>query len=540
MRSSSTCVKARFRCSALVVASTLYGHFAFGQPSLTSPPELLLRSGDQASDTSVTPQLDVYPWYMLVPIGVSPGEAGAIALSSPSYRKHEALISYIQSPNNSIRYPSILLDDSGVPLFESRVSLPTVNGISFSAGMDGPIGIGLYDSLIESGAPYFSEGDTVSGISQARELTFLGSTSAGVILSNVTKATHYADTSGNYTVFGERLFKVAPPAPPIDITPVLIDDQILGQIGIAERDGISISSSISRYGNRMALVVREAAAGFRELLVLDNDVYRPQGNAIATGESVILPDEATPSYWVRIRQTQSTGSGWIGVLGEVASSAIDVSTASRSNLSVGASEVRDVILIGPDFRLATGWVVDGYVITGPIQSFAMNDSGDYAAIVKMNPGNGYGIVGCGGVLLEPRGYVDADGDTDPDFYEEVSGFLGSRSLSITDRYPDGSYDILFTAYLDRHATDTIEDDVMGLMRLNSEPCSGVISCQADINGNGIADPADFSSFLQIFTPCLETPVGANCDPLRADQNNDGQVTPADFTAWVNNYEAGCN
>lgn len=540
MESKPTRLSAPINRTILCFLVTAWSSSLSAQPSLVNPPQLLLRSGDRVSDTAATPQLDVYPMYFLTPVGVSPGDAGAVTFSSTSFGNHQAPISYIYAPDSITKHPTILLDDSGIPLFESRVSLATANGISFSAGVDGPTGIGLNDALVESGVPYFSEGDTINGISQAYELSFLSSRSTGVSLVNVTQGTHYADQNGNYTVYRERLFQVAPPAAPIDITPAQINDAVVGPISIADRDGVSLASSMSRYGTRTALVVREGAAGFREWLVLDDSIYRPEGNTIATGETITLPNEAVPSYWLRIRQTQATGGGWIGVLGELSSSSIDTSTASRASLSGGAAGTRDALLIGPDFRLVSGWVVDGYTITGPIQSFAMNDSGDFAAIVKMNPGNGFGIVGCSGVLLEPRGYVDADGDTDPDFYEEVAGFLGNQNLAISDRYPDGSYDILVTAYLDRLVTDTLEDDAMGLLRINSVPCSGIISCPADINGNGITDPADFSSFLQIFNPCLQTPVGAGCDPLRADQNYDGVVTPADFSAWVSNYETGCN
>lgn len=55
------------------------------------------------------------------------------------------------------------------------------------------------------------------------------------------------------------------------------------------------------------------------------------------------------------------------------------------------------------------------------------------------------------------------------------------------------------------------------------------ACIADVNGDGVLSPADFSAWIAAYSAQ---------DP-RADQNLDGMVTPADFSAWVANYNAGC-
>lgn len=52
---------------------------------------------------------------------------------------------------------------------------------------------------------------------------------------------------------------------------------------------------------------------------------------------------------------------------------------------------------------------------------------------------------------------------------------------------------------------------------------------ADVNGDGVVTPADFSAWVTAFN---------NGDP-KADQNCDGVVSPADFSAWVSNYNTGC-
>lgn len=60
-------------------------------------------------------------------------------------------------------------------------------------------------------------------------------------------------------------------------------------------------------------------------------------------------------------------------------------------------------------------------------------------------------------------------------------------------------------------------------------CSSVAPCLADVNGDGMLTPADFSSWIQAY----------NGGTSACDQNGDGQCTPADFSAWIQNYNAGC-
>jgi len=59
-------------------------------------------------------------------------------------------------------------------------------------------------------------------------------------------------------------------------------------------------------------------------------------------------------------------------------------------------------------------------------------------------------------------------------------------------------------------------------------------CPADVNGDGVADPADFTAWLACFNDPLIAPY---CD--NADVNNDGTIDPADFTAWLASFNAGC-
>jgi len=54
-------------------------------------------------------------------------------------------------------------------------------------------------------------------------------------------------------------------------------------------------------------------------------------------------------------------------------------------------------------------------------------------------------------------------------------------------------------------------------------------CLADVNGDGMVTPTDFTAWINAFNNQLP----------ECDQNSDGSCTPTDFTAWIANFNAGC-
>ncbi|RNC81128.1 MAG: hypothetical protein ED559_04825 [Phycisphaera sp.] len=54
-------------------------------------------------------------------------------------------------------------------------------------------------------------------------------------------------------------------------------------------------------------------------------------------------------------------------------------------------------------------------------------------------------------------------------------------------------------------------------------------CLADVNGDGLLTPTDFTAWINAFNNSLP----------ECDQNGDGSCTPTDFTAWIANFNAGC-
>jgi hypothetical protein len=55
------------------------------------------------------------------------------------------------------------------------------------------------------------------------------------------------------------------------------------------------------------------------------------------------------------------------------------------------------------------------------------------------------------------------------------------------------------------------------------------SCRADINGDGLVTPTDFSAWVAAFNARLPA----------CDQNSDGLCNPTDFSAFITNFNAGC-
>ncbi|MGP1273339.1 MAG: GC-type dockerin domain-anchored protein [Phycisphaerales bacterium] len=55
------------------------------------------------------------------------------------------------------------------------------------------------------------------------------------------------------------------------------------------------------------------------------------------------------------------------------------------------------------------------------------------------------------------------------------------------------------------------------------------SCLADVNGDGVLDPADFTAWRAEY----------DAGGALADQNRSGAIDPGDFAAWVAKYRAGC-
>ncbi|RNC80378.1 MAG: hypothetical protein ED559_00755 [Phycisphaera sp.] len=79
-------------------------------------------------------------------------------------------------------------------------------------------------------------------------------------------------------------------------------------------------------------------------------------------------------------------------------------------------------------------------------------------------------------------------------------------------------------------------DDRSVIVMPSPPADGLIytgeegdDCVADVNGDGMLTPTDFTAWINAFNNNLP----------ECDQNGDTLCTPTDFTAWIANFNAGC-
>jgi len=100
-------------------------------------------------------------------------------------------------------------------------------------------------------------------------------------------------------------------------------------------------------------------------------------------------------------------------------------------------------------------------------------------------------------------------------FEALYGF-GSRTGAVTNEHRIDN--IRFESLLSNDANN------------NGTPDDCDPPCLADVNGDGMVTPTDFTAWINAFNNNLP----------ECDQNGDGNCTPADFTAWIANFNAGCS
>lgn len=68
-----------------------------------------------------------------------------------------------------------------------------------------------------------------------------------------------------------------------------------------------------------------------------------------------------------------------------------------------------------------------------------------------------------------------------------------------------------------------------LIVTNQSECAGTADCPADVTGDGVLTPADFTAWI----------IAYNAGDLAADANRNGTLEPADFSAWLFSWQNGC-
>ena len=142
------------------------------------------------------------------------------------------------------------------------------------------------------------------------------------------------------------------------------------------------------------------------------------------------------------------------------------------------------------------------------------------------------------VMLDLDSRLYALADTIPGYtYEGYYGFAqihyGMPELGIPPydpSLPDASLPSPASTFVDEiHYTPAVYEVFADDLYVSFYEERLASACVADVNGDGMLSPADFSAWVSAFNA-----MNPGCD-----QNGDGSCTPADFSAWVSNYNAGC-
>ncbi|MEO1584314.1 MAG: GC-type dockerin domain-anchored protein [Planctomycetota bacterium] len=209
--------------------------------------------------------------------------------------------------------------------------------------------------------------------------------------------------------------------------------------------------------------------------------------------------------------------------------AIDVATGSAMPIG-SAGAIGDAIDVARGTPLGTA---EPFVISlGSVGNMLYGVDGDTNSLVAIDSATG---------AVSVVGVIGAVGTTNGGGYSAFSALTG------VDTDLDGEFDELFGAVNQFDDGNGISR-LGGIARFNltsgewaivgTNPgitffgfgsAPSLASCRADVNGDGIASPADFNAWILAF----------NNQAPECDQNGDEACTPADFNAWILNLNAGC-
>ena len=178
--------------------------------------------------------------------------------------------------------------------------------------------------------------------------------------------------------------------------------------------------------------------------------------------------------------------------------------------------------------------VDGgsTILTGPVIDASQGGSYSYAYWLADIPG---GELGPGdGMTVE---VATNSGGTNwqqvRSYNTAIAAWRTDTLLSGTDFAPTSTLRVRYTV-TDAGDGDVVEGAI-DAVKFQTFECITPVDCPADVNGDGLASPADFTAWLSCFNDPGSAPF---CD--RADVNGSGAIDPADFTAWLGAFNAGCD
>ncbi|GAB5496507.1 MAG: hypothetical protein Phyf2KO_15870 [Phycisphaerales bacterium] len=221
-----------------------------------------------------------------------------------------------------------------------------------------------------------------------------------------------------------------------------------------------------------------------------------------------------------------TGTGFGPYTGTVTVENTEVTTTGSG---FGSSDGDDTLTITADVVDHSLASLDpSSVVTSITIDFGTLNPSDDPAIVDIDVHN-IGLPGMSAALDIDAVTITGNSTAFDTDFAPTAGISagGSEEFGIDFNNPGvGSFSA--TAFLD--VSDEDLPGAAGQQILIINMIAQVVSdCVADVNGDGMLTPTDFTAWINAYNGNLP-----GCD-----QNNDGMCSPTDFTAWVNNFNTGC-
>ncbi|MEL7484970.1 MAG: choice-of-anchor Q domain-containing protein [Planctomycetota bacterium] len=288
---------------------------------------------------------------------------------------------------------------------------------------------------------------------------------------------------------------------------------------------------------------------FRDNRAGDDAFFEGRGGAIAIGDPVDIETGGLTAVRCRFERNAGLSAQAIFAPFVASGSAAAVSDSlfvgdytrrPRSPLLAGPTTYeRCTIALGPTFdgglRGSTYELIDSILFAPDVA-----DDPGFAAIssivIAQHPiPNEPGVITLDPLFIRnPSDGGDGWGDdpATPDIDESLNDDFGDLRLRAGSPAIDaGTNDFFTPGDVDLDGNPRLADDpgIPGMnVDIGAYEFQGT-TCLADVNQDGLANPADFNAWVIAFNAA---------SPL-ADQNRDGVVNPGDFNAWVINLNAGC-
>ncbi|MCA9244135.1 MAG: hypothetical protein KDA32_09285 [Phycisphaerales bacterium] len=405
---------------------------------------------------------------------------------------------------------TIGLADNGSLCYAPTTNLLDPNGRVAVSGLDA---LYLNDTLV------LNEGDNVTGIFDPNWCSTFNSrpniTNSGIPYWIGGAASVCGAATGNRALLAGN--------PPVSL---FQGGDNIGGVGLpANTSTIDFDTKMSANGTHYISLVFAAGAPVANdnVMIIDGSAISANGGLLREGDAVPLASGGLAGeLWSAFDSMNVTESGEYFVTGD-------------TNAAVAVDEfvVKNGAII-----LREGDSIGGNIISGSIETGAMNESGDWA--VTWDFGTPETLILNGRELLTEGALMDwngdgvldandrtAPGDVRPATLVDFSGL--APAMAIGERDADGLVTVYFTADVDFQNTTSTTDDREALWAIRTHPCPG------DLTGDGAIDLSDLAGMLAAFG----TSSGGAGYTLIADLDMSGTIDLADLAGLLSVFGTTC-